>query len=55
MWNMYVVSDDGECEKVNSEPYSAEQVAVFLDEMQFDVASVMLMPGFIPLELAPGQ
>lgn len=44
MWNVYVVSEDGECERVNAALYDAEQVAMFLEAMDEQVASVLLLP-----------
>lgn len=44
MWDVYVLSDGGECDKINSVPYDAEQVAMLLDEIQDDTARVVLLP-----------
>jgi len=32
MWNVFVI-DNGECERVNSQPYDIEQIAQLLNEL----------------------
>lgn len=50
MWNVFVISDDGECEKVNSEPYAVGQVDLLLDKLMRSEKQVMLVKASDPSE-----
>ena len=51
MWNLFVVDDYGEVVRINSRPYSAEQVAWAIAELQLDARLVLLVPHDWPDDL----
>ena len=48
MWNVFLI-EDGECTKLNSEPYDTEQIAELFDQLdEVEAATVLLTPARAP-------
>lgn len=45
MWQVYVVDDNGNVERIECGPLSGEEVGVFLENLTCNVKSLLLFPG----------
>lgn len=44
-WNVFVVDSEGNCDKINSVPYTLSNLAEFLTGLDVDIRSILLLPA----------